>query len=54
MRRATRRTGRFEYRSLMPAGVYAEQASAQLVDGILTVTVPEAQAAEPRHLEITT
>ncbi|ALO92368.1 Heat shock protein [Streptomyces hygroscopicus subsp. limoneus] len=54
LRRATRRTGRFEYRTLLPAEVNAEQVSAQLTDGILTVTVPKAQAAKPRHIEITT
>ncbi|WP_225102487.1 Hsp20/alpha crystallin family protein [Streptomyces sp. CoH27] len=54
LRRATRRTGRFEYRSLLPVDVNAEQVSAQLADGMLTVTVPKTQAAKPRLIEITT
>lgn len=54
LRRATRRTGRFEYRALLPAEVKSEEVSASLTDGILTVTIPKAQAAKPRHIEVTT
>ncbi len=54
LRRATRRTGRFEYRALLPADVKSEEVSASLTDGILTVTIPKAQATKPRHIEITT
>ncbi|MFF4948846.1 Hsp20/alpha crystallin family protein [Streptomyces chattanoogensis] len=53
MRRATRRTGRFEYRALLPAEVKSEEVSASLTDGVLTVTIPKAQAVKPRHIEIT-
>ncbi|GED90703.1 Hsp20/alpha crystallin family protein [Streptomyces sp. 6-11-2] len=53
LRRSTRRTGRFEYRALLPADVEAEEITATLADGVLTVTVPKAQAAKPRHIEIT-
>ncbi|WP_374984567.1 Hsp20/alpha crystallin family protein [Streptomyces fradiae] len=53
LRRATRRTGRFEYRALLPADVDADDVSASLTDGVLTVTVPKTQAAKPRHIEIT-
>lgn len=53
LRRTTRRTGRFEYRSLLPADVKAEEVKATLTDGVLTVTVPKAQAAKPRHIDIT-
>ncbi|MEU2737929.1 Hsp20 family protein [Streptomyces sp. NPDC007095] len=35
------------------ADVKAEEIKATLADGILTVTVPTAQAAKPRHIEIT-
>jgi HSP20 family protein len=54
LRRATRRTGRFEYRALLPADVKSEDVSASLTDGVLTVTIPKIQAAKPRHIEITT
>ncbi|GHE49348.1 Hsp20/alpha crystallin family protein [Streptomyces capitiformicae] len=53
MRRSTRRTGRFEYRALLPAGVKADEITATLADGVLTVTVPKAQAAKPKHIEVT-
>ncbi|MGJ5749810.1 Hsp20/alpha crystallin family protein [Streptomyces puniciscabiei] len=39
LRRSTRRTGRFEYRTLLPADVKAEEITATLADGMLTVTV---------------
>ncbi|MFD6227451.1 Hsp20/alpha crystallin family protein [Streptomyces sp. NPDC060232] len=53
LRRTTRRTGRFEYRALLPAEVKAEDVTATMSDGVLTVTVPKAEAGKPRHIEIT-
>lgn len=53
LRRGTRRTGRFEYRTVLPGEVNAEGVSASLADGVLTVNVPKAEAAKPRHIEIT-
>lgn len=53
LRRSTRRTGRFEYRALLPGEVNAESVNATLTDGVLTVNVPKAEAAKPRHIEIT-
>lgn len=53
LRRGTRRTGRFEYRALLPAGVKADEIKATLAEGVLTVTVPKAQAAKPKHIEVT-
>ncbi|KUL44123.1 Hsp20/alpha crystallin family protein [Streptomyces regalis] len=53
LRRSTRRTGRFEYQALLPADVRSEEVSAGLHDGVLTITVPKAQATKPRHIEIT-
>ncbi|RXS87156.1 Hsp20/alpha crystallin family protein [Streptomyces sp. TM32] len=54
LRRTTRRTGSFEYRALLPADVKAEEVTASLADGVLTVTVPKTQATMPRHIDITT
>ncbi|MFI1165470.1 Hsp20/alpha crystallin family protein [Streptomyces sp. NPDC020801] len=53
LRRSTRRTGHFEYHALLPADLKAEKVNATLSEGVLTVTVPKAQAAKPRHIEIT-
>lgn len=52
VRHRTRRTGRFEYRALLPEDVKAEDVSATLEDGVLTLTIPKAKAAKPRHIEI--
>ncbi|MEV5412865.1 Hsp20/alpha crystallin family protein [Thermopolyspora sp. NPDC052614] len=48
----TRRTGRFEYRTLLPGDVETERVDARLRDGVLTVTIPKAQAAKPRRIEV--
>ncbi|MGW1760625.1 Hsp20/alpha crystallin family protein [Streptomyces mirabilis] len=53
MRRATRRTGRFEYQTLLPTHVKAEEVGATLHESVLTVTVHKAQANKPRHTSIT-
>ncbi|MET7802612.1 Hsp20/alpha crystallin family protein [Streptomyces decoyicus] len=53
LRRGTRRTGRFEYRMLLPGEVNTEGVKAQVSDGVLTVTVPKTEVAKPRHIEIT-
>lgn len=53
LRHSTRRTGHFEYQVVLPADVKADEVSATLSDGVLTVTAPKAEAAKPRHIEIT-
>ncbi|MFE7312226.1 Hsp20/alpha crystallin family protein [Streptomyces sp. NPDC057555] len=52
LRRRGRPTGQFEYRALLPVDVKSAEVTASLVDGVLTVTIPKAQAATPRHVEI--
>ncbi|MFF2809073.1 Hsp20/alpha crystallin family protein [Streptomyces sp. NPDC058000] len=52
LRRRGRPTGKFEYRALLPVDVKADEVTASLSDGVLTVTVPKAWAATPRHVEI--
>jgi HSP20 family protein len=51
-RSSSRRTGRFEYRAMLPGDVNPEGVTARLADGILTVTVPKSEAAKPRRIEI--
>ncbi|WP_051858221.1 Hsp20/alpha crystallin family protein [Streptomyces cellulosae] len=53
MRRSTRRTGRFEYRAVLPGEINAERAEATLSEGVLSIQVAKAEAAKPRHIEIT-
>jgi HSP20 family protein len=50
--RSSRRTGRFEYRAVLPGDVKSDGVSAQLADGLLTVTVPKSDAAKPRRIEV--
>jgi HSP20 family protein len=51
--RSSRRSGRFELRTSLPGDVNADAVTAQLSDGILTVTVPKSEAAKSRKIEIT-
>jgi HSP20 family protein len=53
LRRRTRRTGRFEFRTTLPASVNTEAITASLHDGVLTVKVPKGDEAKPRRVEIT-
>jgi HSP20 family protein len=50
--RSSRRTGRFEYRAILPGDVNPAGVTAQLADGVLTVTVPKSQAARPHEIEV--
>jgi len=51
--RNSRRAGRFEYRTYLPGDIKPDAVTAQLSDGILTVTVPKSEQAKPRKIEIT-
>lgn len=52
LRRRTRKTGRFEYRVVLPAEVDASQVDAHLDGGLLKVRVPKAQRAQRRRIEV--
>ncbi|MGB2875306.1 MAG: Hsp20/alpha crystallin family protein [Gaiellaceae bacterium] len=52
LRRQTRRTGRFDYRVILPDRVDAEKIEAKLDDGVLTVRVPKAEHAQRRKIEV--
>ncbi|SEG96296.1 HSP20 family protein [Nonomuraea solani] len=50
--RKMRRTGRFEFRTMLPGGVDADRVEAHLPDGVPTITCPRRGPAEPRHIEV--
>ena len=50
--RSSLRTGRFEYRAMLPGDVNPEGVIAQLADGVLTGTVPKSEAARPQEIEV--
>jgi HSP20 family protein len=55
-RRALRRawrSGRFEHRVMLPNRAQADQVTATLADGVLTVTVPKAETERPRRIGVT-
>ena len=52
LRHRTRRIGRFAYRTVLPGDIDAENVSADLADGVLTVRVPKSEAAKPRRITI--
>jgi HSP20 family protein len=52
-RRSSRRSGQFEYRATLPGDIKTDQATAELADGVLTVTAPKSAAAKPSHVEVT-
>lgn len=49
---AERSTGNFERSIRLPEFVDGERISGDLTNGLLIVTVPKAQAAQPRRIEI--
>jgi HSP20 family protein len=53
LRRRTRRVGRFQYSVTLRADVDADDVSARLNDGVLTVRVPKTAQAKPRRIAIT-
>ena len=51
--RRGRRSGRFEYRVLLPGQAEPDRVTAALADGVLTVTVPKAETDKPHRIQIT-
>jgi HSP20 family protein len=47
-----RRYGRFERRFALPRSVDAEKVSASYENGILTITLPKAEKAKPRRIQV--
>jgi HSP20 family protein len=53
VRRRTRRSGSFDYRTTLPAGVDAGRVEARFENGVLTVRVPRPERAKTRRIKIT-
>lgn len=51
--RSSRRMGRFEYRTYLPSDIKADQVSAKLHDGLLTVKIPKSETAKPHQIAVT-
>ncbi len=47
-----RHYGRFERSFSLPRSVDAQKVKAEFADGVLTVTLPKAEAAKPRRIEV--
>jgi len=52
VRRRARRSGTFEYRTTLPAGIDADHVDAKFDNGLLTVRVPRPPSAKPRRIKI--
>jgi HSP20 family protein len=52
MRRRTRRVGEFQYAVTLPGDIDADNVSARLENGVLTVVVPKSQRAKPRRIAV--
>ncbi|KOT42660.1 heat-shock protein Hsp20 [Streptomyces caelestis] len=53
VRRHSRRTGRFDYRTTLPPNSDTEHVSADLTSGVLTVRVPKTETGKAHRVEIT-
>lgn len=52
VRHRARRTGSFQYRTSLPAGVDADRVQARYESGVLTVRVPRPEQSRPRRIKI--
>jgi len=52
VRRRARRSGAFEYRTTLPAGIDPDQIDARFDNGLLTVDVPRPERAKTRRIKI--
>lgn len=52
VRRRARRSGGFDYRTTLPAGIDADKVDAKFDNGLLTVRVPRPERAKMRRIKI--
>ena len=50
--RSERFVGRFQRTVTLPTAVSADKVKAQYKDGILTITLPKAEEAKPKHIDV--
>jgi len=51
--RSERTFGRFQRTFTLPAAVTAEKVNAKFTDGVLTITLPKAEEAKPKQIDVT-
>jgi HSP20 family protein len=52
LRRQTRKVGEFDYRFSLPGDVDADEITAELSDGVLTLRAPKLETAKPRRITV--
>jgi HSP20 family protein len=52
LRRQTRKVGEFDYRFSLPGDIDADEISAELNDGVLTLRAPKLESAQPRRITV--
>ena len=52
LRRRTRRVGEFQYAVTLPGDIDAENVTARIENGLLSITVPKSQRTRPRRIAI--
>jgi HSP20 family protein len=52
MRHSTRVTGTFSYEAILPCPIDEPKVTAQLSDGVLTITMPKASEAKSTHITV--
>lgn len=52
LRQSTRRTGGFDYRASLPAGLDPDGAEAHFENGVLTVRIPRSEGKQRRRIKI--
>jgi HSP20 family protein len=52
LRRQTRKVGEFDYRFTLPVDIDADEITAEMSDGVLTLRAPKLQSAQPRRITV--
>jgi len=52
MRHSTRMTGSFRYEAILPVPIDEQTVTAELKDGVLTITMPKSTPAKATHIDV--